>query len=146
MVGRHWYQQMPQTMGQDMAQPIPLYNQMTERYNPNLTSPQYQPPTRTSFRPFTPATSTQANAWSSGFPLEQHQRPSQNFQPPVPPPAQGNMNSNSLLGMNIPGGPFREHGFSPQVPSPYPEPYISPYKRGQARPPKAHGEQEQDWF
>ena len=107
----------------------PLYNQMTERYNPNLTAPQYQPPpTRTSFRPSTPATCTQAKHWSAMLPHQQYQRPGQSFQPRVAPPSQRNMNSNSLLGMNVPGGPFREHGFSPQIPAPYPEPYISPYK------------------
>jgi hypothetical protein len=78
-MGQHWYQQMPQTVGQEMAPQVPLYDEMTERYAPNLTAPQYQPPPiRSNFRPTTPATGIQASAWASGFPLE-HQRPSQSF-------------------------------------------------------------------
>jgi len=144
-MGQHWYQQMPQTMGQDMAQPIPLYDQLTERYAPNRTARQYQPPpTGTSFRPSTPATGTQASPWSVIIPSQQDQRLGQSFHPRGPSTSQGNMASNTFSNMNNSGGPFREHGFSPQVLSPYPEPYISPYKRGQARPPNAHGEQEED--
>jgi hypothetical protein len=138
---QHWYQQMPQTMGQDMAQPVSLYDQMTERYVPNRTAPQHQPPpSRNSFRPFTPVTSTQVNSWSAVLPFQQHQEHSLSFQPRLPPPSYRNLDMNTSI------GPGREHGSSPRRPAPYPEPYISPHKRRHPRPPNAHGQPEEAWY